>query len=140
MKIKKLIRRKYKNNYNSFFLFVNISFYYLMFVNFSSLIAKQVNFLRFPILFFEYKYYLDNLKKHFNLFLKNSRNNSFITLTDSVGNVIFSLSGGKIGLKSKKSKNSPVTTYLMVDELIKRLNYKRINKITSLYLTSPNRN
>jgi len=136
LKLKKKIN--FKNNFNYFFISLNVLFYYYLFLSYIFFKLKSEQ-LHKTILFQFYGKILANSGKKVCCFLKESENNAFITITDGLGRVIFSLSGGKVGLKTKKRKNSPIIIHLLIQECVRRLKLKRISVIHSLFLTSPNR-
>ena len=68
-------------------------------------IKKSFNFFRY---FLTAKNFLKNrykVKKHF-CFLKKVRSNSFLTVTNGFGEVLFSITSGRLNLVTKKYKRS----------------------------------
>lgn len=94
-------------------------------------IKKGFNFFRYLI---TAKNFLKNrykVKKHF-CFLKKVRSNSFLTVTNSFGEVIFSITAGRLNLVTKKYKRSYSAIKLFWSLLKKKLKIFSIRFIVFL--------
>jgi ribosomal protein S11 len=92
--------------------------------------------------FYKWKSYFQfrlNLKKNQNrkryyLFFKKSTNNTFLTVTDSKGNVIISKSAGSCKIKTKKKKKSRDTLQDISRVLIRAILLKNIKYIYTMFM------
>ncbi len=75
-----------------------------------------------------------------NLYLKLTKNNTFITITDSLNNVITWVSTGVVGFKSSKKKTS-IAAQLVLDKILLNTKIKTgQNLIAAIYIRGENAN
>jgi len=122
--LKNFFNIKLKFNYNLFFLSI--------FLNFKTKkIKKGFNFFKY---FLRAKNYLKNRyknKKYF-CFLKKTRSNSFLTVTNNFGEVVFWFSAGRLNLVTKKYKRSYPAIRLFWPLLAKNMKLLLIKSMTFL--------
>lgn len=89
---------------------------------------KKINFFKYFLIakdYFKNKYKL----KFYYCFLKKKKNNSFLTLVNNFGEVVFWFSAGRLNLPTKKYTRSYAAIKLFWPILAKRIKLLSINKI-----------